>query len=72
MSIVADGRRHVSPLTWMAEAHGWVMVRHPRAVPFAISRKEWDALTDWTDEHEAIAAAQDKEIREMWKAARRG
>lgn len=33
------------PLTKMAEADGWVMVRRPHCIPFAITVKEWDALS---------------------------
>lgn len=32
------------PIRKMAEADGYVMIRRPRATPYAISQKEWDAL----------------------------
>ncbi len=39
-------------LTKMAEADGWVMVRHPRAVPFAITIKDWNAMIREPKKHE--------------------
>lgn len=28
-------------ITYMAHAKGWVMVRHPGCMPFAITEKDW-------------------------------
>ena len=30
-----------SRITYMAHAKGWVMVRHPGCIPFAITEKDW-------------------------------
>lgn len=33
-----------SRITYLAHGKGWVMVRHPGCVPFAITEKEWLAF----------------------------
>lgn len=33
------------PLTKMAEADGWVMVRRPRGTPFTVTLKDWNSLS---------------------------
>jgi hypothetical protein len=43
----------------MAEADGYVMVRRPRAYPFVLSRKEFDALPL----QELVEAPPDREVQ---------
>lgn len=37
-------------VTFMCRSGGYVMVRHPRAMPFVLSEKEWRKLQPWSDE----------------------
>lgn len=38
---------HFGRIAYMAHAKGWVMARHPGAVPFVISEKLWLSFVPW-------------------------
>ena len=40
-----DRERNSSRLRLMAHADGYVMVRHPGAIPFVLPVKEWEVLS---------------------------
>lgn len=37
-----------SRITYMAHGKGWVMVRHPGCIPFAITEKQWLAFPPYS------------------------
>lgn len=42
-----NGCGRSSRTTYMAHAKGWVLVRHPGCIPFAVTEREWRSFPYW-------------------------